>query len=91
MQTGFRYAFQEGFDAAVQVDGDGQHDPAELSKLLGPLRENQADIVVGSRFAGDAVLPRAVLPPNRDRPLRADDLADRRASESRTPLPASAQ
>ena len=53
MQTGFRYAFQQGFDAAVQVDGDGQHDPAELSKLLVPLQENAADIVVGSRFAGE--------------------------------------
>ena len=53
MQTGFRYAFQAGFDAAVQVDGDGQHDPAELSKLLVPLQEDRADIVVGSRFAGE--------------------------------------
>ncbi len=53
MQTGFRYAFQVGFDAAVQVDGDGQHDPSELPKLLVPLHENQADIVVGSRFAGE--------------------------------------
>jgi hypothetical protein len=53
MQTGFRYAFQRGFDAAVQVDGDGQHDPAELSKLLVPLQENEADIVVGSRFVGE--------------------------------------
>ena len=53
MQTGFRYAFHAGFDAAVQVDGDGQHDPAELSKLLVPLHEDRADIVVGSRFAGE--------------------------------------
>ena len=53
MQTGFRYAFQAGFDAAVQVDGDGQHDPAELPKLLLPLEQDRADIVVGSRFAGD--------------------------------------
>ena len=52
MQTGFRYAFQAGFDAAVQVDGDGQHDPAELPKLLVPLQQDRADIVVGSRFAG---------------------------------------
>jgi hypothetical protein len=51
MQTGFRYAFQEGFDVAVQVDGDGQHNPAELPKLLAPLREDRADLVVGSRFA----------------------------------------
>jgi glycosyltransferase involved in cell wall biosynthesis len=53
MQTGFRYAFEARFDAAVQVDGDGQHDPAELSKLLVPLQEGRADIVVGSRFAGE--------------------------------------
>jgi glycosyltransferase involved in cell wall biosynthesis len=52
MQTGFRYAFERGFDVAVQIDGDGQHDPSELPKLLGPLREGDADMVVGSRFLG---------------------------------------
>src|SRR5207245_637047 len=52
MQTGFRYAFEHGFDVAVQIDGDGQHDPSELPKLLGPLREGDADMVVGSRFLG---------------------------------------
>ena len=51
MQTGFRYAFLNGFDVVVQVDGDGQHDPAELPKLLVPLREDRADMVVGSRFS----------------------------------------
>jgi len=39
-------------DLDLRVDGDGQHDPAELPKLLVPLEENQADIVVGSRFTG---------------------------------------
>src|SRR5947199_8309794 len=34
MQTGYRYAFEQGFDIAVQVDGDGQPDPAELPKIL---------------------------------------------------------
>jgi glycosyltransferase involved in cell wall biosynthesis len=53
MQTGFRYAMQEGFDVAVQVDGDGQHDPAELEKLITPLLEDRADMVVGSRFAAE--------------------------------------
>ena len=53
MQTGFRYAFENGFAVAVQVDGDGQHDPAELPKLLAPLAAEQADMVVGSRFAGE--------------------------------------
>ncbi len=52
VQTGFRYAFEHGFELAVRVDGDGQHDPAELSALLGPLLDGEANIVVGSRFGG---------------------------------------
>jgi glycosyltransferase involved in cell wall biosynthesis len=54
VQTGFRYAFENGFDVAVRVDGDGQHDPAQLSSLLAPVLAGEADIVVGSRFVGTA-------------------------------------
>jgi hypothetical protein len=53
VQTGFRYAFENGFQLAVRVDGDGQHDPSQLGALLGPVVADEADIVVGSRFAGD--------------------------------------
>src|SRR4051794_21328254 len=53
MQTGFRYAFEHGYDVAVQVDGDGQHDPTELPKILGPVVSGRADLVVGTRFGGD--------------------------------------
>ena len=53
VQTGFRYAFEHGFDLAVRVDGDGQHDPGQLDRLLGPVLRGEADIVVGSRFAGE--------------------------------------
>jgi len=52
VQTGFRYAFENEYDIAVRVDGDGQHDPLQLSLLLEPLLQDEADIVVGSRFAG---------------------------------------
>jgi hypothetical protein len=52
VQTGFKVAHEEGFDVAVRLDGDGQHLAAELPKLLSPIREDSADIVVGSRFAG---------------------------------------
>ncbi len=52
VQTGFRYAWERGFQIAVRVDGDGQHDPGELPAILGPLLAGEADIVVGSRFAG---------------------------------------
>ena len=53
MQTGFEYARRNGYDLAVQVDGDGQHDARELATLLAPVLDDRADIVVGSRFAGD--------------------------------------
>ena len=52
VQTGFRYAFENGFRLAVRLDGDGQHDPAQLGLLLAPVLADEADIAVGSRFAG---------------------------------------
>jgi glycosyltransferase involved in cell wall biosynthesis len=52
VQTGFRYAFENGFPLAVRIDGDGQHDPSQLGQLLEPIIADEADIVVGSRFAG---------------------------------------
>ena len=51
VQTGFRFALEQGYEVAVRLDGDGQHDPAELPKLLAPLEAGEADIVTGSRFA----------------------------------------
>ena len=53
VQTGLQYADAHGFDIAVQVDADGQHDPREIAKLLEPHLADEADIVVGSRFAGE--------------------------------------
>jgi glycosyltransferase involved in cell wall biosynthesis len=50
VQTGFRYAFEEGFRLAVRLDGDGQHDASQLGKLLEPVLAGEADIAVGSRF-----------------------------------------
>lgn len=52
VQTGFRFAFERGFQVAVRVDGDGQHDPAQLGAVLEPVLAGDADIAVGSRFAG---------------------------------------
>jgi glycosyltransferase involved in cell wall biosynthesis len=52
VQTGFRYAADHGYELAARVDGDGQHDPAELGALIEAVTAGQADICVGSRFAG---------------------------------------
>ncbi len=50
VQTGFLFALEHGYDLAVRLDGDGQHDPSELPKLLAVLDRGEADIVTGSRF-----------------------------------------
>jgi glycosyltransferase involved in cell wall biosynthesis len=51
VQCGLRVGFREGFDCAVQIDGDGQHPPAELPKLLTAFGDpSSPDLVVGSRF-----------------------------------------
>jgi glycosyltransferase involved in cell wall biosynthesis len=52
VQTGLQYAYENDFDVAVQIDGDGQHDCRELEQLLAPILSGAADIAVGSRFAG---------------------------------------
>jgi glycosyltransferase involved in cell wall biosynthesis len=54
VQTGLRYAFRQGFDVAVQMDADGQHDPEDLPKVLAPVLSGQADVALGSRFLGRA-------------------------------------
>jgi glycosyltransferase involved in cell wall biosynthesis len=50
VQTGFLYASRYGFDLAVQVDGDGQHPPAELPKLIRYYNETKTNVTIGSRF-----------------------------------------
>lgn len=50
VQSGYKYAFQNGYDIAIQQDGDGQHDSAYLSKVIEPIIKGDADIVIGSRF-----------------------------------------
>lgn len=53
VQTGYQYALSRGYDVAVQVDGDGQHDPSEIERLTGPLRSGEADMAIGTRFRGE--------------------------------------
>ena len=53
MQTGFLYALTEGYDAALQFDGDGQHHADQIEKILKPFLSDSADLVVGSRFLSE--------------------------------------
>lgn len=54
VQSGYQYALANGYEMAVQVDGDGQHPAGELPKLVARLESDpQVDLVYGSRFLGD--------------------------------------
>jgi glycosyltransferase involved in cell wall biosynthesis len=50
VQMGYRFAYEQGFDRVVRVDGDGQHNPEEIPKLLAALDEGDYDLATGSRF-----------------------------------------
>lgn len=50
VQTGFKYGVAHDYDVVVQLDGDGQHDPAWVDSLLMPISAGEANCVVGSRY-----------------------------------------
>lgn len=50
VQTGYLYAYRNGYDIAVQLDGDGQHDPAFLHDMVTFMQKNESDMVIGSRY-----------------------------------------
>lgn len=53
LQTGFKYALRNGYAFAVQMDADGQHDPAYILPLLAGVRSDKTDVAIGSRFLGE--------------------------------------
>ncbi|HEY0030648.1 MAG TPA: glycosyltransferase family 2 protein [Bacteroidia bacterium] len=50
VQTGFKYAYENDFDYALQIDGDGQHPALEITKLINAVLSDRLDVVIGSRF-----------------------------------------
>lgn len=52
MQTGFKFAQRNDYDIAIQIDGDGQHNPEYLNDILKPVIEKKCDMAIGSRFIG---------------------------------------
>lgn len=54
VQTGYKFAKERGYDACIQVDGDGQHPADQIPRLIQPLFEDGYDIVIGSRFVLDS-------------------------------------
>lgn len=52
MRAGYKYAYRHQYELVVQLDADGQHDPGEIQLLREALAEEDADLVIGARFAG---------------------------------------
>lgn len=50
VQTGYKYAYEKGYDIAVQFDGDGQHNVNYVKNIISPIKNGEADLVIGSRF-----------------------------------------
>ena len=50
LQTGFRWAYERDYEIAVQLDADGQHDPADLEAVVAPVRDGRCDVCIGSRY-----------------------------------------
>ncbi len=57
IRTGMKYAWRHGYDAAVQIDADGQHLPEYIPQMAEAMRQNDADIVIASRYLDGAVKP----------------------------------
>jgi glycosyltransferase involved in cell wall biosynthesis len=82
VQAGYRLAYELGYDYVIRVDGDGQHDPADVPTILQALERGDCEMVIGSRFVNDngehtsvlraagIVFFRAVLRPILGRPVR---------------------
>ena len=61
MQTGYKYAYRNGYDVAVQLDGDGQHNPFYVNTMVEMIKSGQADLVIGSRFLENKVFNQRLL------------------------------
>lgn len=79
LKTLFAHALKLDPSAIVTLDADGQHDPSEIQKLVRPILEGKADVVIGSRFVGESMLDMSLY---RKTGLKAINWLGRRASKS---------
>lgn len=53
VQTGYKYAYYNNYDVAIQYDGDGQHDINYVKEIITPILDDKKDFIIGSRFVED--------------------------------------
>ncbi len=87
LRCGFRFAVAEGYTTVVQCDADGQHDPAEITRLIEVMQANDVDLVVGSRFANSPDYPHiGFAAPVGDAPVRPNRYSAHRHGHHRCQL-----
>ena len=60
LRAGFQWAMDEGYDAVITLDADGQHDPTEIPKFLALYNERQSDLIIGERTFAKMPFPRNI-------------------------------
>lgn len=61
VQTGYLYAYRNDYDAVIQIDGDGQHNPKDLKRLIEVLEKDEADMAIGSRFVKETEYKSSIM------------------------------
>ncbi len=64
LRTGFAHALEQGYQAVITLDADGQHDTSEISHFLSAYEQDAGDIVIGSRLRNKDLIPRYRYIPN---------------------------
>lgn len=84
LKTGFRYAIEQGVDAVITLDGDGQHDPAEIPEIVARAEQEGSDIVLGCRMGDVSRMPLLRIWTNQITSAVLSRLAHTRISDSQS-------
>ncbi|MCD5398068.1 glycosyltransferase family 2 protein [candidate division NPL-UPA2 bacterium] len=84
LNTGFQYALQRGFEAVITMDGDGQHDGAEIPAFLEKAQEKEAHIIIGNRMGNVENMPQVRFWTNRTTSRVVSALAHQKIDDSQS-------
>ena len=84
LKTGFEYAVEKGYDAAITMDGDGQHEPSAIPDFLDALERCDADVIIGSRMDAVGEMPKLRIWTNRTTSRIVSLLAGQEISDSQS-------
>ncbi len=84
LKTGFEYAIEKGYDVAITMDGDGQHEPSAIPDFLDALKKRDADVIIGSRMHAVGEMPKLRIWTNRTTSRIVSLIAGQEISDSQS-------